>query len=460
MTIADAPREAPSAAEARQALAAEWVERAPQTPEEVAEFYRSAQHQEADLDAFHEFPERQGWTRLLLHVAGQITDTVRAAENPDAKVRVVDIGCGAGHDLHALSEAYPDLDLFGVEPNAKLRERAAARLEDHAGPVTLIEDTSRAPIETADLLSCFDVLEHLPDPESFLADIAGRAMIGATLIETCATFDTGTPLHLASNRGWMPGRCLELHGWDKVAEAGRLRVWRRMATENRVSTALILCCYRSISQPTHRAIVQLLTHDPQRTLGWREHHAGEAGINRARSIMASRWWKDTADDVFLMLDDDIVFEPEDAERIVTRCREGYDVVAAAYPVRDGGHIAMRTFGAQNIEFGPNSEPVQVRHASTGFFAVHRRVLDALIPTLPLCHANMIWSFWPIFDYRVVPDEGAGGFNYLSEDYNFCELVAALGFKVWIDPSIRLQHLGQVPIDIQNMGKIHEAISNQ
>ncbi len=459
MAIADAPREALSAAEARSALAAEWAERNPKTPEDVVEFYRTAEHLEEDLDAFHTFEERKGWTRLLLHVAGQIVATVESVEG-HAPVVAVDIGCGAGHDLRSLADAYPQLDLVGVEPNAGLRDRTQARmLRAGAFPhsLTLAEDIAEAPIETADLLSCFDVFEHLPDPETFLSDIASRAQIGATLLESCATFDIGTPLHLACNRGWMPGHCLERHGWEKVAEAGRVRVWRRMATENRVSTALILCCYRAVSQPTHRAIVQLLTHDRENKLGWREHHAGEAGINRARSIMASRWYKDTADDVFLMVDDDIVFEPEDAERIVTRCREGYDVIAAAYPVRDGGHIAMRTFGAVNIDFGPNAEPVHVRHMSTGFFAVHRRVLDKLIPTLPLCHANMIWSFWPMFDYRVVEDEGAGGFNYLSEDYNFSEMVAALGFKVWVDPSIRLQHLGLVPIDVQNMRAIHEAI---
>ncbi len=457
MAIADAPIAAPSAAEARSALAAEWAERNPQTPDEVAEFYRESKLQEDDLEAFHAHPERQGWTRLLVHCAGQIVTGVAAAEG-QAPVVAVDIGSGAGHDLRSLADAHPQIHLFGVEPNVKLRERAEARLIDAQS--TLVADVADAPIGTADLLSCFDVLEHLPDPEAFLSDIASRAMIGATLLESCATFDTGTPLHLACNRGWMPGRCLEQHGWDKVAEAGRVRVWRRMAYENRVSTALILCAYRAVSQPTHRAIVQLLTHDRQNALGWREHHAGEAGINRARSIMASRWWKDTADDVFLMVDDDIVFEPEEAERIVTKCREGYDVIAGAYPVRDGGHIAMRTFGAVNIDFGPNAEPVHVRHMSTGFFAVHRKVLDALIPTLPLCHANMIWSFWPIFDYRVVEDEGAGGWNYLSEDYNFCELVGALGFKVWIDPSIRLQHLGLVPIDVQNMRKVHEAMNNQ
>lgn len=440
MTIAD--RVAASPENARAALAAEWERRAPQTASEVLEFYRTSELLGADLEAFHTDPMRQKWTEALIHVATR-----------DAKANlVIDIGCGAGHDLRALRAAGVPM-VRGVEPNDKLSIRLGL---DNFRVHTCIEN---ADIESADLISCFDVLEHIPDPESFLDQIASRAKLNAVLMETCATFDCGTPLHLRENRGWRTGRALERRGWEKIAEDGRLRVWQRMATENRVSTSLIVCTFRSVSMQTHRSILQLLTKDRMNTRGWREQYGGEAGINRARSIRASQWWADTADDVFLMLDDDIIFEPEDAERLVDLCRDGHDIIAAAYPVRDGGHLAVRVLdGASlDISFGPGAEPVEMRHVSTGFFAVHRRVLDALIPTLPLCHGNQPWAFWPLFDYRVVADEGAGGWNYLSEDYNFCELARDLGFKVWLDTQTKLKHLGVMPISYANMKAISEAI---
>lgn len=438
MTIAD--RVAVSPEHARAALAAEWENLSPRSSSEVADFYATSTCLADDLEAFHMKPERQEWTANLVHIAGT-TDTHI----------VVDIGSGAGHDLRALHDAHPHLTLYGVEPNHHLR----ALSWQWANMEPSIET---APIETADLISCFDVLEHIPDPEAFLDAVASRAKPNALLVETCATEDCGTPLHLKENRGWRPGRALERRGWEQIAANGRMHVWQRMATENRVSTSLIVCTFRSVSMPTHRSIVNLLTKDRANERGWREQYGGEAGINRARSIRASIWWACTADDVFLMIDDDIVFEPEHAEHIVDLCRNSHDVIAAAYPVRDGGHLAVRQLdGETEIAFGAELPPKEMRHVSTGFFAVHRRVLDAMIPTLPLCHGNQTWAFWPVFDFRVVADEGAGGNNYLSEDYNFCEMARDLGFKVWLDPTIKLQHLGHMPVSVANMNAIAKAI---
>lgn len=447
MTIADRPGTAEEwqnlVETVREPLRKEWEERAPSSADEVLAFYRETEQMDADLHAFHMFPERQAWTAALLHVAANLKAEL-----------TIDIGCGAGHDLRALRDAGHG-GLYGVEPNERFRRELAF------DQFRVLPDVADAPIEDADLLSCFDVLEHVVDPESWLGSIAQRAKVGCVLVETCATFDCDTPLHLEANRGWRTGRVLERNGWEKIGEEGRLRVWQRRATENRLSTTLILCAFRTVSLPTHRAILSLLQADPTNVRGWREGQAAEAGLLRARNIAASRWYTDTADDVFLMVDDDIVFEPKDAEHLVDLCRDGHDIIAAAYPVRDGGQLAVRALDGEStsLDFGPNLPPRRMRHMATGFFAVHRRVMDALIPTLPLCHANQPWAFWPMFDFRVVSDAGAGGNNHLSEDYNFCELAIERGISVWLDPTIKLRHLGLVPISVRNMGAISEAIKH-
>jgi hypothetical protein len=219
-------------------------------------------------------------------------------------------------------------------------------------------------------------------------------------------------------------------------------------------TSLIVCAYRSVSVPTHHAIVNLMVAHPE----WSEKTYGEAGINRARSYAASCWYRDTDEDVFLMLDDDIVFETEDAIRLVDRCRNGHDIIAAAYPFRDGSRVSVRTFsGDDQMSFGPEAPPHEVRYVSTGFFAVHRRVLDALIPTLPLCFAGLHGAFWPIFDFMIVEDPEAGGISQLSEDWGLCYRARELGFKVWLDRSIFLQHLGEVSVSLLNMAAIKSAV---
>lgn len=223
------------------------------------------------------------------------------------------------------------------------------------------------------------------------------------------------------------------------------------------ATSLIICAYRSISVPTHHAVVKLLSANPD----WTERVYGEAGINRARSYAASVWWRETDEDVFLMLDDDIVFEPEDAIKIVDRCRNGYDVIAAAYPFRDAKGIAVRSLpGDDRISFGPDAPPHEVKALATGFFAVNRKVLSAMIPTLQECYSGSVGAFWPFFNYRIVKDEAAGGYDFQSEDYSFCDSARELGFKIWLDRSIFLSHLGQIQISLDSMAAIRLALDKQ
>ncbi len=216
-----------------------------------------------------------------------------------------------------------------------------------------------------------------------------------------------------------------------------------------------MCAYRSVSLPTHGCITRLLTTPGSNA--WREQLGGEAGINRARSIQASAWFRDTDDDVFLMLDDDIQFDPDDANGIVDRCREGYDVIAAAYPVGDASHLAIRTLGETRLAFGPDEPPKEMRHVATGFFAVHRRVIAAMVETLPECNSNTSWKFWPLFGFGWEADPEAGGTNNLSEDYQFCNRARELGFHVYLDMSIAIGHEVLARLNIMNMDHVHRAL---
>jgi SAM-dependent methyltransferase len=435
--IAAPPHAAPlTPGEARDRLAREWASRAPTTPAEIAAFYRESEHLAADLEAFHDDPGRQGWTAAIVYLAE--TQGLRS---------VVDIGCGVGHDLAALREAMLLIDLTGVEPNDRLR---TALIEEVIAD-RVVSDVADAPIETADLLVCIDVLEHIPDPDTFLGGIARRAPIGCWLVEATATHDCGTPLHLKANRSWQPGRALEGAGWEAVQTQGRFRVWRRVREASVPRATLMLCAYRSVSLPTMRSILTM--KDALHDQGWRVYMGGEAGIHRARNIAASRWYQETADDVFVMLDDDVTFTPADIEHLVAQCRAGHDVICAAYPVRDGGHLALRQQPGE-LWFGDGQPPIEIDYMATGFVAVHRRVIEAMVKTLPHCHAGTPFAHWPMFTFETIETED--GWEHLSEDYTFSRLARQLGFSIWLDQSIVLGHLGTVEINVRNMSAIHEA----
>jgi SAM-dependent methyltransferase len=420
---------------AQHRLAREWLTADPQTPDEILNFYRDADGVEADLQAWHSLPWRQRWTTIVTHVAQQI----------DAK-SALDIGCGAGFELRALRDTGRPIALAGVEPNRICRANL------RADGFRIVESVANADLTTPDLFICMDMLEHVVDPEAFLGHIASSARVGAVMVESTATFDCDTPLHLKANRGWHPGRCMETHGWELLDERGRVRVWQRRYREAPPRAGALICAYRSLSVPTHASVLKL------EASGWDVPPIkyGDGYIPRARGIIVSKWYRQTADDVFLMIDDDIVFEPNDANRLVELCRKGHDIICAAYPIRDGAHLAIAVNDPKDIHFHPDEPPKQIRYAATGFMAVHRRVIDALIKTLPLCHANQDWAYWPMFGGMVIEERDPVEHVDLSEDWAFCQRATDLGFKIWLDPGIRLGHLATMEIDVMNMKTVSQA----
>jgi SAM-dependent methyltransferase len=439
----ESPSDAPDLATARDALADEWRAANPQTPEQIDQFYRHAKAYGPDLDAWHATPERQFVTESIVHVARE--HNVK---------RVVDIGCGAGHDLLALREALADAALFGVDPNSELTVHLFKYHFTHRIEHALVVDV--APIESADMLICIDVLEHLPDPEAFLSSIAIRAPLGCILFEMTACEDGSTPLHLASNRGWRPGRCLEQHGWQLVGERGRTHVWQRTA-ETRVERAtMLLCAYRNVTVQALQCVMAATAGDAGR---WRLRvKTGDALISRSRSIILTAWHRETADEVCLMVDDDLAFTPEAADHITELCRAGRDIVVGGYPTHNGSHIACRfPPGVREITIGPDQPPMEITYGATGFMAISRRVIDALVADMPLCHAWEPWSFYNLFPTLVVPTLDGEGHELLSEDYGFCELARRAGFHIWLDATVKLEHASTIPIGIGNMAAIHQAL---
>jgi SAM-dependent methyltransferase len=191
----------------------------------------------------------------------------------------------------------------------------------------------------------------------------------------------------------------------------------------------------------------------------------DALIGRSRSLMCTEFLKTDAD-VMVIIDDDIVFEPADFWKIVEGCRETRSVYGGAYVTRSvTPHITSRAWPGTEAYFGftPNRRPVEYQYLATGFFALHRDVLEALIDAeiadadgthkVSSCTLGADRPFYPFFmPYQVIEYNGAR--HYLSEDWAFCNAAAQRGFKIWVDQSIILQHMGLYPYtvaDINNPG---------
>lgn len=93
--------------------------------------------------------------------------------------RILDVGCGEGRHMHAAALA-ADVDVVGVDIDRSRLERARADYETYVAPdsearvgVTLA-DAGRLPFppDTFDAVVCAEVLEHIPDYEAAIDELA------------------------------------------------------------------------------------------------------------------------------------------------------------------------------------------------------------------------------------------------------------------------------------------------
>jgi hypothetical protein len=233
-----------------------------------------------------------------------------------------------------------------------------------------------------------------------------------------------------------------------------MSAWQRFETGPIHQTYIAVCTSTSLSIKTHQSILALLRSDDS-TYNWVPSEATEAGLLRARSGWLSKWYRDTCSDVVLMIDSDIGFSPQDAMHIVELAREKRSIVCAAYPTKDGKNLTIRPLEDWGeLTFGPDEQPRAIRWGATGFMAIHRDVLDAMVPTLPLCGAHLPHSMWPIFNLDFTRDplpDGSEGWQLLGEDFTICERANNLGFTVWLDPTVMVDHWsGLIPVNFMNM----------
>lgn len=195
----------------------------------------------------------------------------------------------------------------------------------------------------------------------------------------------------------------------------------------------------------------------------------DALIGRSRSIMCSEFLKTDAD-VMVIIDDDIVFEAPDFWKIVEGARETRGVYGAAYVTRSTEpHITSRAMpgtAEQLFAQTPNRRPIEYQYLATGFWAVHRDVMEAMITAefqdaygthrVEQVQLGADRPFYPFFSPFVFREED-GRLHYLSEDWAFSNRAKQLGFKVWVDLSIIIMHMGLYPYTVRDLKNAEEGL---
>jgi SAM-dependent methyltransferase len=123
-----------------------------------------------------ELDDRHWWYRARRRILAEL---IRREANLPAKARILEIGCGTGHNLSMLGG-------FGHVDGLELDDEAAALSEKRLGRKVM-----RSPLPALDevpgdydLIGAFDVIEHIDDDAAALAAIATKLKAGGKFMMT------------------------------------------------------------------------------------------------------------------------------------------------------------------------------------------------------------------------------------------------------------------------------------
>ena len=208
-----------------------------------------------------------------------------------------------------------------------------------------------------------------------------------------------------------------------------------------------LCVHRDIKVATYKKVRQLeMCPNPKIEVHVVE---GDADICRSRSRAATDFLLNTDCDVLFFIDDDIVFDPLDVRKVMRLCYDQHlDIVGAPYAIKREANpnFAIRALtNKEEFVCGKDGKVYEIMYLSTGFMAIHRQVLMKMKESgqFHLCNPDSL-RFYPFF----MQQQRQIGENwlYLSEDWSFCQVARDLGFKVWMDTTTKLGHIGPKTYD--------------
>ena len=121
--------------------------------------------------------QRHWWYRARREV---IAALIRRRAQPPDDARLLEIGCGTGHNLAMLGQ-------FGSVDALEVDETARALAEERLGKAVFsapLPELAGIPERAYDLVAAFDVVEHIADDEAAIRSIARLLKPGGRLVVT------------------------------------------------------------------------------------------------------------------------------------------------------------------------------------------------------------------------------------------------------------------------------------
>lgn len=208
--------------------------------------------------------------------------------------------------------------------------------------------------------------------------------------------------------------------------------------------------------------------------------ANESLVSRARCHMVAYMMANPKATHLMFIDADINFDCID---ILHMLQHDKDIIVGAYPKKDLAYEKMlysakkenttlddfKSMGANyalNFDwtYNENNTPtlqsdkglVKLKDAATGFMLIKREVFERMIEHYPELYFQNDLNLdpehekWTYLFFDVMHEQETK--RYLSEDYAFCRRWQAMGGEVWLDPLVKLDHIGHYTFS-GNIGSI-------
>lgn len=173
-------------------------------------------------------------------------------------------------------------------------------------------------------------------------------------------------------------------------------------------------------------------------------HLTGAPIDQARCFMIEHALAYTDKDVFVFIDSDISFEPEDVSKLVADCERTEAVVSGIYVLKNGSNKIVATTDP-SPEVTREDGLIPANWVGMGFCAIHRRALERMgsfEERVQLPRPNGLTEVWPFF----IPMIHGG--VYFGEDYAFCVRANKAGIPIFLDSTILVTHWGMQGYKLQ------------
>lgn len=198
-----------------------------------------------------------------------------------------------------------------------------------------------------------------------------------------------------------------------------------------------ICCHRAIEPLAVDCLIRTLSNPAYQ---FDYAFQMEAGVDRSRSIQATKFLEESDADVLLFLDDDILYNLEEVPRIVEDAIEKQSIVCGPYSKKaEGGQMNCVPLHTEDIKLGPNGKLMEICWGATGFMAIPRNVLASMAVGVRKAKIEDDLAVYPFFLPMLY--EAGGDLIWLSEDYAFCARAREKGFKIWMDTRCQIGHIG-------------------